>query len=160
MKYKIIDDVLPDTEFHQIKIPILSSSCGWHFNNSISSKKDSNYFYFTHLFYNHSEPNSPFYQSLSPLLRILKARALIKIKGNLYTRTEKKETHPSHIDFDFEHKGAIFYINTNNGLTILEDDTEIKSIANRLLLFDSTKPHRSTSCTDEKYRMNININYF
>ena len=82
------------------------------------------------------------------------------IRDSLYTRTEKKETHPSHIDFDFEHKGAIFYINTNNGLTILEDDTEIKSIANRLLLFDSTKPHRSTSCTDEKYRMNININYF
>ena len=60
----------------------------------------------------------------------------------------------------YKHKGAILYINDNNGKTILEDGTEIESKANRLLLFDASKPHNSTSCTDAKSRINININYF
>ena len=160
MEYKVIDNAISDIDFTRIKTVILGQSFGWSFNDSISSKTDSNNFYFTHLFYKNNQPNSNFYQFLEPILNVLKSKSLIRIKGNLYTRTEKIEIHPSHVDFDFEHKGAIFYFNTNNGLTILEDGTKIKNIANRLLLFDSTKPHRSTSCTDEKYRMNININYF
>ena len=59
----------------------------------------------------------------------------------------------------FPHKGAIFYINTNNGFTVLEDGTEIASVSNRLLLFNPSEPHHSTSCTDVKRRVNINFNY-
>ena len=36
----------------------------------------------------------------------------------------------------------------------------MESVKNRLLLFDSSRPHKSTSCSDKKCRMNININYF
>ena len=42
---------------------------------------------------------------------------------------------------------------------VLEDGTEIESRANRVLLFDPSKPHHSTSCTSDKRRVNININY-
>ena len=61
--------------------------------------------------------------------------------------------------FEYRHKSAILYINTNNGLTVLEDGTECESVANRLLLFDASKPHHSTTCTDQKRRVNINMNY-
>ena len=44
-------------------------------------------------------------------------------------------------------------------VTVLEDGTECESVANRLLLFDATKPHHSTTCTDQKRRVNINVNY-
>ena len=59
----------------------------------------------------------------------------------------------------FPHKGFLFYVNTNNGFTILEDGTKVESIANRALFFDSSKSHKSTTCTDEDIRVNININY-
>ena len=36
---------------------------------------------------------------------------------------------------------------------------EIENIENRLLLFDSSLEHHSTSCTNVKCRLNININY-
>ena len=56
--------------------------------------------------------------------------------------------------------------NSCDGFTILEHSTRdpekrvtISSIENRLLLFKADTPHRSTSCTDQKFRMNININY-
>jgi len=54
----------------------------------------------------------------------------------------------------------LFYLNTNDGLTVLEDGTEIKSIENRILLHDASKPHHSTTCTDADRRVNINFNYF
>ena len=67
--------------------------------------------------------------------------------------------HDNHIDMAFPHKGGIFYITSNNGFTVLEDGTEIASVSNRLLLFNPSEPHHSTSCTDVKRRVNINFNY-
>ena len=44
--------------------------------------------------------------------------------------------------------------------TILNDDIMIESVENRVLLFDPSLPHSSTTCTNAKARFNININYF
>ena len=84
---------------------------------------------------------------------------MIRSKCNLYTKTEKLFEHKLHTDMPFPHKGFLFYVNTNNGFTILEDGTKVESIANRALFFDSSKSHKSTTCTDEDIRVNININY-
>lgn len=160
-EYKIIDNAIDDEAFQQIKTTMLGDSFGWIYTDYVSDKEEKlDNFYFIHLFYKDYQPNSHFFTLLWPLLNVLKAKSLVRIKGNLYIRTKEREIHPFHTDYKEEHKGAIFYLNTNNGLTILEDGTEIKSIGNRLLLFDSSKPHKSASCTDEKYRTNININYF
>ena len=142
-------------------------------------KKEDNY-YFTHQFYNHftihmNETNEEEFNSnkeaalqqstlkhwpmTQSLLELLKPSFLIRVKANLYLRTDEIVHHDNHIDFPFEHRAAILYINTNNGLTVLEDGTECESVANRLLLFDASKPHHSTTCTDQKRRVNINVNY-
>lgn len=56
------------------------------------------------------------------------------------------------------HTTCLYYINTNNGKTILNDEIEVDSVANRLLVFDGLTPHCSTTCSDEKVRMNVNLN--
>ena len=104
--------------------------------------------------------NSHNFDIIKPILYVLKPNALIRVKGNLYPNLNIDINNAYHIDYEFEHKGAIFYVNTNNGKTILEDGTEIDSVENRLLIFDASKPHCSTHCTDEKIRVNINFNYF
>ena len=81
-------------------------------------------------------------------------------KINYYPKTPEIVHHKDHVDFIHEHKGGIFYLNDNDGLTVLEDGTEIKRVANRLLLFDSSRPHHSTTCTNANRRLNINFNYF
>ena len=87
--------------------------------------------------------------------------SLYRVKGNFYPNVGKHSENKPHIDFSFKHKGAIFYINTNNGYTLLnKGKTKIESIENRILFFDSTKTHNSTHCTDDHARVNININYF
>ena len=58
----------------------------------------------------------------------------------------------------FSHKGALLNLNTNNGGTVI-DEKVYKSVANQLLLFDTSKPHRSFTQTDEELRFNIIVNY-
>ena len=77
----------------------------------------------------------------------------------MYPRTNEIEHHGKHTDYKFKHRGALFYINTNDGLTILDDGTEVESVENRLILFDSSKPHNSTTCTNTTCRITINFNY-
>ena len=53
----------------------------------------------------------------------------------------------------------MFYFNTCDGYTKLNDGTKVESVANRALFFDPSIPHQSTNCTNAKARFNININY-
>ncbi len=162
-EHKIIDNALELNLFKKISDMMFNTNFPWFYADSIAYKsKKEEHFYFTHTFYKHQQPWSEHYNTLVPLLdsELLGVKSMVRIKGNLYPRTNELEHHGSHVDMPYEHKGAILYINDNNGKTILEDGTEIESKANRLLLFDPSKPHNSTNCTDAKCRININMNYF
>ena len=110
--------------------------------------------------YVNNAPCSPIYDKLLPVVRKLGGESLIRIKGNLYPNTETLHEHPMHTDFPFSHTSAILYLNTCDGYTKLVDGTKIDSIANRILLFDASKKHCSTTTTNVSARINININYF
>jgi glycerophosphoryl diester phosphodiesterase len=158
--YKIIDNFLDRKTLNEIKNITSSTLFPWYYNDGVSSSGDDD-FYFTHIFYNNYSFQSSFTEPIIlPLLEKIQPRSLIRIKGNLYPNTKSRHTNNSHVDYNFDHYGAIYYINSNDGHTILDDGTMIESIENRLLLFNPSVPHRSTHCTDENYRMNINFNYF
>tara|TARA_B100000085_G_scaffold284701_1_gene318500 strand:+ start:1820 stop:2311 length:492 start_codon:yes stop_codon:yes gene_type:complete len=163
MNYKIIDNALSQEEFQIIKNNILNQHFSWNLTTMVTNEKEvlptHASFYFTHLFWDgfHTEPAS---EMFAPLFNLMDCRALIRIKANCYPSTPEAIAYDNHIDYEFSHKGAIFYLNTNNGLTILEDEVEVESIENRLLLFDSSKIHNCTTCTDTKCRINVNFNYF
>ena len=108
-----------------------------------------------------SMPVSPLlYNKITPILEKLDVKALIRVKCNLYPYSEKVHEHEMHSDSDYSHKAALLSINTCNGYTKLEDGTKIDSVANRVLIFDASKPHCSTTCSDTTARFNINFNYF
>jgi len=74
--------------------------------------------------------------------------------------TEKLIKHKAHRDLPpaLSHKGAILSLNTCNGGTYIGKKF-IKSVENRILLFDPSVLHSSTNCTDQQARFNININW-
>lgn len=162
-EYEILDNFLPDEEFKKIKNCILNKNFPWYFTTAVSHKNENlpinSSYYFTHLFWCgfHIEPES---QVFTPILNQIDCKSIMRIKANLYPSTEIIIHHENHIDYPFSHRGAIFYLNTNNGLTILEDKIEVESIENRLLLFDPSKPHRSTTCSNDKCRVNVNFNFY
>jgi len=159
---KIIDNALKKEDFEQIRKLLTSWDFPWYYQyliNGNHTKEDLDC-YFTHAVYETGRNYSTFYDYFRPLINFLKVKALILIKCNIYPRTGNIEVHEPHSDYNYKHKGAILYINTNNGYTLLHNGTKVESIENRLLLFDSQKPHSSTSTTDAKARININVNYF
>jgi len=162
MKYKIINDALSQEEFIKIKNLLLGCYFPWFYIPAVSQKSAKDGFYLNHVFFG-VEPhktNSDYFDSLKPILKILKPKALIRVKGNFYPQTKKLESHDQHADYSFPHKGAIFAINTCDGYTLLKKSIKIDSKENRLLLFDPSIPHNSTTCTNEHGRININFNYF
>ena len=87
-------------------------------------------------------------------------KALIRIKANAYPKNGNKIIkHRPHIDHDFEHKGAIFYLNTNNGYTKFETGEVVKSVRNTFVEFDNGIKHTGATCTDNYRRLVLNVNY-
>lgn len=159
--FKIIDNFLDLNLFESIKNTILSYEFPWYYSPTVTViDEDSPFFYFTHMFYINNTPNSNYFNLLYPLLDKLNPRSLIRIKGNCYPNLFREVKNDNHIDYNFRHKGAIYYLNSNNGKTILNDDIEVESLENRLLLFEPHVKHCSTHCTDTKIRVNINFNFF
>lgn len=161
MNYTVIDNFLDTKIFEEIKKSILENdNFPWYLSNGVSDEDHENKdLYFYHLVYD-EKINSMAYNLLIPLIQKINPKKLIRIKLNLYPKTEKIIKHGNHIDYDFEHSGCIFYLNTNNGKTILNNSIEINSIENRILFFNPNIIHCSTTCSDFIYRSNINFNYF
>ena len=187
-KYKIIDNFLSDAEFIELTNnifpsysehePITQPDFNWvyvsqqvseSYNEPDRFKKVSdiellnpiNDWYLSHMLY------FGFYQSqalryLSPLLDKINPLSLYKIQANLTVQQEKRRRSLYHIDCSLAPSmiTSIFYMNTTNGPTILEDGTEIECRANRLVSYPSNTYHAGVSCTDQLYRIVINLNYF
>ncbi len=161
MSYKVIDNFLEKEEFLKLKEFVKSDYFPWFFQNEINNNHiNRDDFYFTHILYIDNKVNSPFYEKFSILLKKINCKALIRLKANFYTKTKKVQIHEPHKDYDFKHNGCIFSFNTCDGYTLLKDGTKINSIENRILFFDPSIEHSSTSCTNDKGRLNVNINYF
>ena len=165
---EVIDNFLPK-ENHKYIYDLLTNQdtsqynpFDWHLSSSIATTHDtpSNNFYMYHLFYYDHAPSSEFLHILNPILDRLDIKSIMRIKANLYPHSKELEIHEPHIDLPFEHKSAVYYVNSNDGFTILEDGSKIENIANRILLFDASKPHQTTTCTNDKFRVTINFNYF
>ena len=111
------------------------------------------------MLYKDNIQTSSHYDTLIPLLEKLGEGPLLRIKSNLYPNTEILHEHPMHTDYSFSHSAAILSLNTCDGYTKLEDGRKINSVANRILLFDASEEHCSTTTTNVFARVNININY-
>jgi hypothetical protein len=162
MDYEIIDNALPPQIFEGIQNLLMGYNFAWYYQSAVAGEQysASDPFYFSTHLYKDCMPQNDAFGVIVPVLQFLKPKALIRIKTNMYPNMGREIINDSHVDYDFAHTGAILYINTNNGYTILKDGTKIESVANRILKFDSSKPHQSTHCTDQKVRVNINFNYF
>ncbi len=165
---KIKNNFLNQKTFNEIKKVMLSPHFPWYYNDTKideQNKKDLNNYQLTHTFFVNNSVNSGAYNLIEPVLQKLKVKELIRIKANLVPRTSKIHRFQKHIDQEFNCKGAILYINSNNGCTIFEEgrrdgsSKHVTSKENRIVFFNANKKHQGTTCTNEKIRVLINFNY-
>ena len=166
--FQVHDDWLPIDEFNELSDFILGWNFPWFHQRNVAlpdtNEEDVTYnSYFTHnliltdqdedmVSYLH-EPIWKYFQERFPDIYI------IRMKVNCFPATSQVHEHLTHTDYDYPHKGALLCLNTCNGYTKMEDGTKIESVANRMIFFDTSKPHNSTTCSDQPKRCNIVINY-
>ena len=167
MEYEVIDNFLEPENFKILTDDILCINSGfsvfpWYAQEgvTVTDGRNTDHWNLIHSFYQNYEIQSGFFKHLLVVIDKLQIKSLIRIKANLYPKTDKLIEHDFHIDYEYPHKSGLYSLNTNNGCTIMEDGERIESVANRMILFDASKPHKSTTCTDEDFRANINLNYF
>jgi hypothetical protein len=165
MSVKIIDNFLKKDVYLNIKKTIDLNTFPWFLNVKvgwsvdIKDLKDKYNYQFTHVFFGNNAINSNYFNMLKPILDKLKVKALIRIKANLNPISHKLVKCDIHNDQSFDCKVAVYYLNDNNGYTMV-GNKKVKSKANRMVIMNSKVKHYGTNSTDCTNRMVINFNYF
>ena len=187
---ELIDNFLEKDEFHKLESVFFSHhedrpylkeyqkehdeniQIPWYYRNSTSyspSEDDNsvNNYQFVHIFYADHTIASPFFDHLKYLMDKIGFRSLLRCKANLQMRSEVHHERKLHRDRPNgckpdkdPYRIGIYYLNTNNGYTLMEDSTKIESVANRLAVFSPKLWHASATCTDEKRRIILNMNWY
>ena len=162
---KVVDDFLPSYQFKQLQSIVLSRELHWQYEDGIIGPNDGQY-QFTHVLFNirYGGVGSKYYSVFDVVQQKLGVKKLDRIKLNLNPKTVFHRKGGYHCDTNvndpYQHtKTAVFYINTNNGWTEFKKGGRVKSIANRMVIFDSNLEHTGVSCTDENRRVLVNFNY-
>ena len=166
---EIIDNFLDSSVFEELKNKMYSKQMFWSYSSILTTDNfieilcnDLDNHIMTHLMYDQFCPLSDCFYWMKPIFDSTKMniKALVRVRANLYLRTNEKIVHGYHTDFPFECKTAVFYLNSNDGLTKFENGQEVESVENRMVIFDGSTKHTGTTCTNQRIRMNINFNYF
>lgn len=161
---EVIDNFLSPLDFRKITTKVLKYDFPWYYFNHVNYTNDSvgDYnFQFVHPVFHDCQSINSGVECIKPVLDRLNVTALIRVKFNLNPRTSELIEHGYHVDnLHPASKSAILYLNSNDGYTIFDGGKKVDSVENRLVKFDATIPHSGTSCTNEKRRIVLNINYF
>ena len=170
MKDKIItvNDVLSTEDFEKLRNRIMDKSFPWYYydyvvGDAMAKPGTSEYQQqFVHQFQEFSKivTQGENWEILMPIFAVLDPINFVRIKANLIPKADKVVVHGYHIDTIHPCSlTAIFYVNTNNGYTEFKNGVQTPSVANSMVIFPSYLNHSGSTCTDEKVRIAININF-
>lgn len=163
----IVENYFNRSIIDQLKELVNSPQLPWYYQENVvyyqgsgnSEEKHVDNFYHSHIVYEDFKPYSNTFSIFIPVLKALEVNSLIRIKINKYPRTNKVIKHTAHKDYEFSHKGCILFLNSCDGYTEIENK-KVTSVENRVVLFDPSISHNSTTCTNSRFRLTITFNYF
>ena len=167
-KIIIKDNFLEKDTFDSIKNAIFDynqeSVFPWFLQN-FKVEMGDNEVQLTHIFYCDHVMNSNYFNSLRPILKKLKVRALERIKLNVTFKANKLRLYKYHTDFptpknEAVGKTSLMYFHTTNGPTIFENDKKVDCVENRMVTFPTNMLHAGSTHTDKPFRGVINFNWF
>jgi hypothetical protein len=147
MTIKVIDGFLNDSYHKEILNLLNGPSFPWYYQNNLTyvdQKGALNDFGFSHLFVNEDGPKSSYYNLILPfILKVkdeIKAKKVIRCRGDMTVLSLKKYVHQYHTDFNFPNIASVYYVNDSDGETIFKESKKsIKPKANRLIIFERIK---------------------
>ena len=164
VNYKVIDNFLRDDIFQELKYTLFGNRISWSFKNYLAYPGDNlGGVSFAQYFYDQNQITQPQYFSVvEPLIQRAQINNLYRALVNLVPKQPNNIPSGIHTDHSFPHKVLLYYVNTNNGYTILDPEGEnikIQCIKNRALIFDGQTPHQGVLQSDTPVRLNINLTF-
>lgn len=154
--YKIIDNFLDLEDLENIKSIMLDKNFLWQVNEC----EEGNNLFLELPHYSDNRPLSEFYNEIVPIMKKIEVLGLVEVKSNMYFKNIYLQSFKKEKKHNFSVGTAIYYLNSNDGYTLLEDGSKIESKENRIVLFEETSFYYETNCTDSTCRVNITFNYF
>lgn len=193
----IIDDLVSKSYANMIEERVTENKFPWYFNKHLvtdqiftdGTDKEINHVGHNHFLYEDRKVVSPFFEFIHPLIlaigdtKLFDYDVLERARFNLTqsNTTSSRDYHLPHIDSEYPHWVAIYYVNDSDGDTHIfeqrtedfDHDTDIKTMINadftikkrvtpkkgRVLIFDGHQYHTSSFCKTTPYRIVLNINY-
>jgi len=158
----VIDNFLPDSLHQDLKSLVLGGNIPWTYCPGATRADIQDEFYFVHTVISPGH-SSHIFKDIKPILYFIDDRMgfviddLQRINCTLTTNQGVRKRTEMHVDGYEPHYVGIYYINDNNGPTVVED-TEVECVANRFLLFEGSKMHCGTLQDDCHARVNIVFN--
>jgi len=153
MLYNIVNNFLESEIFDPLVTLLNGNKFPWYLY--------ANYHY--HNVYRRGE-TTEYWPLFEPIINKLpNLKEIIRVKANLYHKTTQPTRLWWHKDMPQSHYGCLISINTcNGGLALGSEDNyiTIPSVANQCVFFDPGKFHSATTCSNNEWRINININWF
>ena len=161
---KIFDNFLSDEDFDNLLEGVTHDLFPWYWGEVVSEDSldvDPIYNYqLQHTFFNNGRIRSDYFKYVVPILEKLDVRVIHRVKINSNPMAPEVIEHGFHVDNEFRRSStAIFYLNDNDGYTKFECGEKVKSVANRLVLFDTDIEHTGTTCTNAPRRIVMSINF-
>jgi len=183
---EIYDNCLDHHVFQDIQNKIFYQNFPWYLEEDdrsfhryhkspLKNYEVTNHTQLNHLFYHVNDRSewSNYTPWINPVLNIISPRAWFRVKANYVAASHKPNVsrgwhHDASGDIKNnnydnpwpECKIAVFYINTNNGYTLLETGDKVESKANRLVIFPNNFLHTAILQTDTPHRILINMVFF
>lgn len=165
---KVIRNVISQVYQDRIESLMTDVHFKWGFLNDVTySDADRGTPGFAHLFFDRETGlQSDHIDFVLPLLYSFipsNNHELIRVKGGLLLSTNVGYNN-SHVDFNFPHTTALYYVNDSDGDTVFFDDSgEIthreKPEKGKVIIFDGSIYHASSCPTLHTNRIAVNFNY-
>ena len=170
MTFEVIDDFLDESQFKYIEHSFLGDTFPWYYSPAINvdselaAEPKYDYQLYNTLY---AAPNhtSEQFRLINSVIEKIKPRILLRAKANFAPANDRIIEHGMHQDIQVGKDlldmctTAVLYLNSNNGYTKFDNGDTVESVRNRLVSFPSKMFHTGTTCTNEKCRIVLNLNY-
>lgn len=125
---QVFDKIIPALYSDQIEQDLMRLNFPWYYVNDVTNIAYGNNGGLVHVAYNHGEQPSDWYPFIKPLVYSIVEAAgdtlttLLRIRvGFLYPSADSTDCNSPHLDFNFPHKTACYYVADSDGDTVLFD---------------------------------------
>lgn len=165
-----IENIIPESHQDFLLSKVTDLSFDWHFMPDVTYVEEGeghNTPGFAHVLVNGQKRSGQEDMFMAPLNEYLyrtnqKLGALHRMRLGCLLANCDLEHNNKHIDFNFEHKVGLYYLNNSDGDTLVWDDdivTKVSPKKGRFFVFDGKFPHASSCPKEHTTRIVLTYNF-